>query len=88
MVGVQFQWYFRYPGADATFGSTRPQLVNAAAGNPLGIDPANTDGNDDVVAANSSSLRVARSIFGFALTTSSRIFLFPACDSNKTLFPD
>src|SRR5947209_3609250 len=38
--GMQFQWYFRYPGADGRFGETKPQLVDASVGNPLGIDPA------------------------------------------------
>lgn len=51
VVGEQFEWYFRYPGQDATFGVTRPQLVNAAAGNPLGIDPRDTSGRDDVVSS-------------------------------------
>jgi cytochrome c oxidase subunit 2 len=51
VVGVQFQWYFRYPGQDATFGTTRPQLVNAGAGNPLGIDPQDSQGNDDIVSS-------------------------------------
>ena len=51
VVGVQFQWYFRYPGDDAAFGSTRPGLVNAGAGNPLGIDPVDLQGNDDVVSS-------------------------------------
>ena len=51
VVGVQFQWYFRYPGDDATFGATKPQLVNAGAGNPLGIDPSDSDGNDDIVSS-------------------------------------
>jgi cytochrome c oxidase subunit 2 len=49
VVGQQFQWYFRYPGEDAAFGTTRPQLVNAAAGNPLGIDPQDGRGSDDLV---------------------------------------
>lgn len=49
VVGVQFQWYFRYPGHDAEFGDTKPQLVDAAGGNPLGIDPADERGTDDVV---------------------------------------
>jgi cytochrome c oxidase subunit 2 len=47
--GMQFQWYFRYPGADGRFGETKPQLIDASIGNPLGIDPADRDGNDDVV---------------------------------------
>lgn len=51
VVGEQFQWYFRYPGPDATFGVTRPQLVNAAAGNPLGIDPHDPHSADDVVSS-------------------------------------
>jgi cytochrome c oxidase subunit 2 len=36
VTGVQFAWYFRYPGPDATFGITRPQLVAPGEGNPLG----------------------------------------------------
>jgi cytochrome c oxidase subunit 2 len=51
VVGEQFQWYFRYPGRDAVFGVTRPQLVNAAAGNPLGIDRRDAHGADDVVSS-------------------------------------
>ncbi len=27
VTGVQFAWYFRYPGPDATFGISRPSLV-------------------------------------------------------------
>jgi cytochrome c oxidase subunit II len=49
VVGVQFQWYFRYPGQDATFGATSPMLVNAGAGNPLGLNPKDSQGNDDIV---------------------------------------
>jgi cytochrome c oxidase subunit 2 len=49
VVGEQFQWYFRYPGADAAFGVTRPQLVSAAAGNPLGLDPQDPRAADDLV---------------------------------------
>ena len=49
VVGVQFQWYFRYPGPDAHFGATRPALVDAAAGNPLGLDPADAYSHDDRV---------------------------------------
>ena len=51
VVGEQFQWYFRYPGADAAFGSTRPALANAAAGNPLGLDPRDSRGSDDIVSS-------------------------------------
>lgn len=49
VTGEQFAWYFRYPGVDATFGHTKLQLVSAAEGNPLGIDPNDPKGKDDIV---------------------------------------
>jgi len=51
VVGEQFQWYFRYPGEDAAFGVARPELVNAAEGNPLGLDARDTRGKDDEVSS-------------------------------------
>jgi cytochrome c oxidase subunit 2 len=47
--GVQFAWYFRYPGTDETFGITRPQLIAPGEGNPLGIDPSDPHSADDEV---------------------------------------
>ena len=50
VTGVQFQWYFRYPGADGKFGRTDTRrFARADEGNPLGIDPADPAGNDDIV---------------------------------------
>ena len=49
VTGMQFAWYFRYPGADATFGRTRNSLVSAAEGNPVGLDPSDPHGADDIV---------------------------------------
>jgi cytochrome c oxidase subunit II len=49
VTGMQFAWYFRYPGIDATFGTTRPQLVAPGEGNPIGIDPSDSHGADDFV---------------------------------------
>jgi cytochrome c oxidase subunit II len=49
--GVQFAWYFRYPGPDATFGITRPQLVAPGEGNPLGLDPTDPHSPDDIVSS-------------------------------------
>jgi len=49
VTGVQFAWYFRYPGPDATFGITRPQLVAPGEGNPLGLDPADPHSIDDEI---------------------------------------
>jgi cytochrome c oxidase subunit 2 len=49
VTGVQFEWYFRYPGADGIYGATRPNLVDAAGGNPLGLDPVDRHSHDDIV---------------------------------------
>ncbi len=51
VTGVQFQWYFRYPGGDGAYGSTEPALVDAAGGNPLGLDPADPNSHDDIVSS-------------------------------------
>lgn len=51
VTGVQFQWYFRYPGADGIYGRTNPDLVDAAGGNPLGLDPADPHSRDDIVSS-------------------------------------
>ncbi len=49
VTGMQFVWYFRYPGRDAAFGHTSLALVDPGAGNPLGIDPRDAYGHDDLV---------------------------------------
>jgi cytochrome c oxidase subunit 2 len=50
VTGAQFQWYFRYPGTDGVFGRTDAQkFANAAEGNPLGIDPSDLAGRDDIL---------------------------------------
>jgi cytochrome c oxidase subunit 2 len=50
VTGVQFQWYFRYPGNDSTWGHTDAQkFANPSEGNPLGIDPGDPVGKDDIV---------------------------------------
>ena len=51
----QFAWNFRYPGADGRFGRTAIQFISDAGGNPIGIDPADPAGKDDIVTA---SLRI------------------------------
>ena len=51
VTGVQFDWYFRYPGADGVYGATRPTLVSAPTGNPLGLDPADPHSADDIVSS-------------------------------------
>jgi cytochrome c oxidase subunit 2 len=49
VTGMQFAWYFRYPGPDAAFGTTKLSLASAAEGNPLGLDPHDPYGRDDIV---------------------------------------
>ena len=48
---MQFAWYFRYPGADGTFGNTSLALVSPGEGNPVGLDPRDTYGRDDIVSS-------------------------------------
>lgn len=46
---TQFVYTFRYPGPDGKFGRLDPALVNAPQGNPLGLDPNDPVGLDDIV---------------------------------------
>jgi len=45
----QFAWNFRYAGADGKFGRTKPELVSASTGNPVGLDPTDRAAKDDIV---------------------------------------
>ncbi len=51
VTGMQFAWYFRYPGADGKFGRTDPQLIDPSAGNEaaIGLDTTDSAAKDDVV---------------------------------------
>jgi len=49
VTGMQFAWYFRYPGKDATFGNTKLSLADPGSGNPLGLDPHDPHSADDFV---------------------------------------
>jgi len=51
VTGVQFEWYFRYPGADGVYGRIRPTMVSAPNGNPLGLDPTDPHSADDIVSS-------------------------------------
>ncbi len=52
VTGAQFQWYFRYPGADGVFGRTDAQkFARPEEGNPLGLDPSDPAVRDDIVSA-------------------------------------
>jgi cytochrome c oxidase subunit 2 len=45
----QFVFNFRYPGPDGKFGRLDPKLISASTGNPLGLDPTDPAGKDDIV---------------------------------------
>jgi cytochrome c oxidase subunit 2 len=49
-VGEQFLWNFHYPGPDGKFGRQDPKFVSPS--NPLGIDPEDPAGKDDIVSKN------------------------------------
>jgi cytochrome c oxidase subunit 2 len=52
ITGTQFQWYFRYPGPDGVFGRVDAQkFARPDEGNPLGLDPADPAGRDDIVSS-------------------------------------
>ncbi len=48
VVGQQFAWNFRYPGPDGKFGRTDVKFVDDSAGNPIGVDPSDPAGKDDI----------------------------------------
>jgi len=47
-IGQQFVWNMRYPGPDGEFGRTDLRFVNDEMGNPLGVDPDDPAGRDDI----------------------------------------
>lgn len=48
VVAQQFAWNIHYPGADGIFGTTSPEFFNDQT-NPVGIDPDDEHGKDDIV---------------------------------------
>jgi len=51
VTGMQFAWYFRYPGADGKYGLTDPKLMDPSAGNEaaIGLNTSDPAAKDDVV---------------------------------------
>lgn len=51
VTGMQFAWYFRYPGADGKFGPTKPSLIDPSSGmeSAIGLDTSDPAAKDDVV---------------------------------------
>jgi cytochrome c oxidase subunit 2 len=61
VTGQQFVWNIRYPGLDGTFGQTRPDLINDQD-NPVGIDPRDRAGRDDIVTVNRLTVPINREV--------------------------
>jgi cytochrome c oxidase subunit 2 len=51
VTGLQFAWYFRYPGKDQKYGRTLPENVDASVGGEgaVGLDTTDPNAKDDVV---------------------------------------
>src|SRR5437868_9270120 len=51
VTGMQFAWYFRYPGPDGKFGGTKPDLIDPSTGNEaaIGLDTDDPASKDDLV---------------------------------------
>jgi len=51
VTGMQFAWYFRYPGPDGKYGSTKFALMDASTGGEgaIGLDTSDPAAKDDVV---------------------------------------
>ncbi|MDA0687438.1 MAG: c-type cytochrome [Proteobacteria bacterium] len=47
VLGQQWQWQFRYPGADGILGTADTEFVSES--NPFGVNPADPNGRDDVI---------------------------------------
>ncbi|MBI3540960.1 MAG: cytochrome c oxidase subunit II [Deltaproteobacteria bacterium] len=50
IVAQQFVWNIHYPGKDGQFGKADPKFVSDS--NPLGIDPSDPVGKDDIITIN------------------------------------
>ncbi len=51
VIGRQFNWLAHYPGADGVFGKGDPKFLSIS--NPLGRDPEDPQGKDDIIAEGS-----------------------------------
>ena len=51
VTGMQFAWYFRYPGPDGKYGATNATLMDPSAGGEaaVGLDTSDPAAKDDVV---------------------------------------
>ena len=60
IVAEQFAWNVHYPGPDGIFGKSDPHLMNPT--NPVGLDPNDAGGKDDIVAINQLHIPVHKPV--------------------------
>jgi len=61
VVAQQFSWNIHYPGADGVFGRTAAEFVDDQL-NPVGLDPSDDAGSDDIVSRNILYLPVGQPV--------------------------
>jgi cytochrome c oxidase subunit 2 len=60
VVAEQFAWNVHYPGPDKIFGKGNVKFVSS--GNPLGLDPNDPNGKDDIATLNQLHLELNRPV--------------------------
>jgi cytochrome c oxidase subunit 2 len=60
VLGKQFNWMFRYPGADGVLGKQSPKF--RTIDNPFALDPADPHGVDDIIMENEFHLPINKNI--------------------------
>jgi len=60
VVAQQFQWNFHYPGPDGVFGKQEARQISSS--NPVGLDPNDPAGKDDIVVPNEIHIPVNRPV--------------------------
>lgn len=61
VITEQFAWNMHYPGPDGIFGSRHPHLVDLQL-NPVGLDPDDPAGMDDIVTVNELHLPAGKPV--------------------------
>jgi cytochrome c oxidase subunit 2 len=60
VVAEQFAWNAHYPGKDGVFGAADPKFTSST--NPLGLDPNDPHGKDDIATLNQLHLELNRAV--------------------------
>lgn len=61
VIAQQFAWNFHYAGPDGVFGKRDIRFIDEAS-NPVGLDPNDSAGNDDIVTVNQLHIPAGRPI--------------------------